>query len=122
MESVMIRAVRGATTCSVDTPSEIDFATSELLREMLSRNNLALDDVISVFFTTTPDLTSTFPATAARSAGFSDIPLMCASEIAVPGSLERTIRVLIHAHSALSRADIRHVYLRDAIRLRSDLD
>jgi chorismate mutase len=117
----MIRGLRGATTCSVDSVEEIADATQELLRAMMERNAIDHDDVVSVIFTTTPDLTAAFPATSARDIGFGDIPLMCASEIAVPGSMPRCIRVLIHAYTALDRAQLRHVYLRHAQSLRDDL-
>lgn len=121
MTSPLLRGLRGATTCGVDTPDEINAATQELLVEMMGRNELAHDDIVSVIFTTSTDLTSTFPATAARSVGFGDIPLLCASEIAVPGSMPRCIRVLMHVYSTKSRDEIRHVYLRQAQSLRDDL-
>ena len=113
--------MRGATTCAIDTPEEIAEATQELLGLLMARNHLEHDDVVSVIFTTTPDLTSSFPATSARAIGFGDIPLLCASEIAVPGSMARCVRVLLHAYTETSRADIHHVYLRDARSLRDDL-
>jgi len=122
MTNSTLRAIRGATTCAVDDAAEITMATTELLQAMLERNDISADDVVSIFFTTTPDLVSTFPATAARSVGFTDVPLMCAAEIAVPGSLARTIRIMMHAYTSKSRADIRHAYLREAVTLRSDLD
>ncbi|MDE2282140.1 MAG: chorismate mutase [Actinomycetales bacterium] len=121
MTSAKIRAVRGATTCSVDTPEEIAAATQELLTLLMARNELDHDDVVSVILTTTPDLTSSFPATAARAVGFGDIPLLCASEIAVPGSMPRCVRVLLHVYTESARTDIHHVYLRDARSLRDDL-
>ena len=88
---------------------------------MMDRNELAHDDVVSVIFTTTRDLTSTFPATVARGVGFGDVPLLCASEIDVPGSMPRCIRILIHVYTTRSRSDLRHVYLRNAQGLRDDL-
>ena len=121
MTSPMIRALRGATTCAADTPAAIADATQELLTSMMARNELAHDDVVSVILTTTPDLTSAFPATAARAVGFGDIPLLCASEINVPGSMPKCIRVLLHAYVSVSRDEIHHVYLRDARTLRDDL-
>jgi len=117
-----VRAIRGASTCDVDEPDHVGVVTRELLNEMLGRNNVDLDDVISVFFTTTPDLISTFPASAARDIGFGTIPLMCASEIPVPGAKARVVRIMMHAYSELPRDQIRHVYLRDAQSLRDDLD
>ena len=113
--------LRGATTCAVDTPEEISFATQELLAEMMSRNELAHDDVVSVVFTTTVDLTSAFPAAGARGIGFGDVPLLCASEINVPGAKPRCVRILLHAYSPRPRSELRHVYLRDAQSLRDDL-
>jgi chorismate mutase len=88
---------------------------------MLERNGISHDDVISALFTTTPDLTASFPATAARGVGFGDIPLLCASEINVPGAMPLTVRVLLHAYTELARDELRHVYLRDAGSLRDDL-
>jgi chorismate mutase len=121
MTSPLLRGLRGATTCGVDTPEEITAATQELLLTMMERNDLDHDDVVSVIFTTSTDLTSTFPATAARGVGFGDIPLLCASEIAVPGSMPRCVRVLMHVYSTRGRNEIRHVYLRQAQSLRDDL-
>ena len=77
--------------------------------------------MVSVLFTTTPDLTPTFPATAARGVGFGDVPLLCASEIDVPGAMPLTVRVLLHAYTERARDELRHVYLRDAQSLRDDL-
>jgi chorismate mutase len=116
-----IRGLRGATTCGENSAHEIAVATQELLSAMMERNDLAHDDVVSVIFTTSPDLNAAFPATAARGIGFGDIALLCASEIAVPGSMPRCIRVLMHAYSTRERTDLRHVYLRNAQSLRDDL-
>ncbi len=96
-------------------------ATRELLEEMLRRNDVSLDDLISVVFTATPDLTAAFPAGAARSLGISDVPLLCAQEIGVPGALGKCVRVLMHVHTDRERAALRHVYLNGAVDLRSDL-
>lgn len=117
----MLHAIRGASTCSVDTPEEITVVTQELVVAMMTRNELHHDDVVSVLFTTTPDLTSTFPAASARGVGFGDVPLMCASEIAVPGAMPRVIRIMMHVYSPRSRSQIHHVYLRHAQSLRDDL-
>lgn len=121
MTAPMLRALRGATTCEADTPDDITEAVHELVLTMMERNDLAHDDVVSVIFTSSADLTSAFPATAARSIGFGDIPLLCASEIAVPGSMNRCIRILMHVYTTRERADVRHVYLRSAQSLRDDL-
>src|SRR5205085_2002489 len=95
--------------------------TRELLAAMLARNGVRDEDLISVVFTVTPDLTAAFPARAARELGWADVPLLCASEIAVPDALPRCVRVLLHVHSARPRAAIAHVYLRGATVLRPDL-
>jgi chorismate mutase len=121
MRSAQLSGLRGATTCSLDTPEEIQQATQELLRAMMDRNDLSHDDIVSVIFTTTPDLTSTFPATVARGIGFGDIPLLCASEIDVPGAMPRVVRILMHVYSTRARSELRHVYLRSAQDLRDDL-
>jgi chorismate mutase len=105
-----------------DAPREIVEATEELLIEMLESNGATRADLVSLIFTATPDLTSEFPAAAARAMGLSEIPLLCAAEIAVPGSLPHCIRVLIHLYTDRDYASLRHVYLRGARGLRSDLE
>jgi monofunctional chorismate mutase len=116
-------AVRGATTVAVDRKAELHGATQELLRELLDRNGIGPGDVVSAVFTVTPDLTSDFPAHAARTLGaaWRDVPLLCASEIAVDGALPRCIRVLLQVHAPPPADGVRHVYLREAVRLRPDL-
>jgi chorismate mutase len=121
MTNLLVRAIRGATTVESDDTEEIAVATRELLTDMLQANDIDLENVISVFFTTSPDLTASFPAAAARGIGFHTVPLICASEINVPGAKSHCIRVMMHAYSSRNRADIRHVYLRDAQNLRDDL-
>lgn len=121
MTSETLRALRGATTCETNSAEEIFEATQELLTRMMERNDLGHDDVVSVLLTTSPDLTAAFPATAARGVGFGDIPLMCASEIDVPGAMARCIRVMMHVYTTRSREQMRHVYLRKAQALRDDL-
>jgi chorismate mutase len=116
----VVRAVRGATSVDEDTPEAILESTAELLTEVLARNGLATDDLISMIFTMTPDLVSEFPALATRHAGITTIPLLCASEIPVPGSLGKCIRLLLHCTVPDDRA-IHHVYLREARKLRPDL-
>jgi chorismate mutase len=115
------RAIRGATTVESDTPEQIRRATRELLETIVARNGITSADVISAIFTVTHDLTSEFPAHAARELGWLDVPLLCTLEIPVPGSLVRCIRVLLHVETEGSRAGIRHVYLHDARTLRPDL-
>lgn len=116
-----VRAVRGAIQVDEDDRQQVLDATTELLEAVLARNALAHDDLISVLFTATPDLRSEFPAYAARQMGITDVPLMCASEIDVPGAMPRVLRLLAHVETDLPRADLRHVYLRGAAQLRTDL-
>lgn len=118
----MIRGVRGATTAERDEPELVLEATRELLREMLEQNGITDFGLISaVFFSTTRDLTSTFPAEAARALGMTMVPLMCFSEIDVPGRTPRAIRVMLQFHTDKGQDEIRHVYLREAVALRPDL-
>ena len=116
-----VRAIRGATQVDADERELVLTAAAELVAAVLERNALTADDLISIVFTTTPDLRSEFPAYAARLAGITAVPLLCASEIDVPGALPRVIRLLAHVHSSADRGDIRHVYLRGAAALRTDL-
>ncbi|MDL4770883.1 chorismate mutase [Actinomadura xylanilytica] len=116
-----VRAVRGATQTEADDREQILAATTELVSEVMGRNGLTTDDVISVLFTATPDLTAEFPALAARKLGFHEVPLLCASEIAVPHALPRVIRLMAHIETDLPRADVQHVYLRGATALRIDI-
>lgn len=117
-----IRGIRGATTVTADEPELILQATRELLEEILAENEgMRPEDVASALFTVTDDLASTFPAQAARQMGWGLVPMMCAREIPVPGSLRRVIRVLVHWNTEVSQKEITHVYLRDAVKLRPDL-
>ena len=116
-----VRAVRGATQVDADDRDLILDAVSELVEAVLERNSLTTEDLISIVFTATPDLRAEFPAYAARLAGITDVPLLCATEIDVPGSLPRTIRLLAHVETDRTRHDVRHVYLRGAAALRTDL-
>lgn len=116
-----VRAVRGAIQVDGDDRQSILDGATELVLEVMARNRIEAEDLISILFTATPDLTAEFPAYAARQLGLTDVPLMCATEIAVPGALPRTLRLLAHVDTELSRADIRHVYLRGAAALRTDL-
>jgi chorismate mutase len=118
---VAVRAIRGATRLSADDPNEMSEAVVELVAAMLERNDVARDDLISVLFTATPDLVSMFPAAAARGFGLGDVPLICAQEIDVVGALTRVVRVMVHAETPRTRAQITHVYLRGAEVLRQDL-
>ena len=116
-----VRALRGATTCDADTPEEIASRTVELLEAVFERNGVEHDDLISIWFTATDDLVSAFPAAGARTIGLGDVPLLCAREIPVVGSMPRCVRVLIHLHTERTRAELHHVYLHDARSLRDDL-
>jgi len=118
---VAVRAIRGATQVDADDRDQILAATTELVTEVMARNRLTTDDVISVLFTTTPDLVAEFPALAARKLGFQEVPLLCASEIAVPHALPRAIRLMAHVETDLPREEIQHVYLRGATALRLDI-
>ena len=113
--------IRGATCLEHDDSAEMSDAVGELLGRMLEVNNVAVEDVVSVILTSTPDLTSAFPAAGARAFGLVDTPLMCAQEMDVAGALERVIRILVHAETTTPRDQIQHVYLRGAEVLRQDL-
>lgn len=115
------RGIRGATTVKTDSAAAILAATRELLVHIVKINNMDIEDIASIFFTVTPDLTATFPARAARELGWRHVALLDAQEIPVAGSLSRCVRVLIHWNTPRPQADIHHVYLRDAASLRPDL-
>jgi chorismate mutase len=118
---MVVRALRGAVQIDVDERDAIIEGTTELVAEVMDRNALTTDDVISVIFTATPDLNSEFPAVAARKLGFHDVPLLCATEIAVPGALPRVVRLMAHIETDRPRSAIHHVYLRGAQALRLDI-
>ncbi len=113
-----VRAIRGAVQVDADDRDAILEGTAELVTAVMSRNDLTPDDVISVLFTVTPDLTAEFPALAARKLGFHAVPLMCATEIPVAGAMPRVVRLMAHVETDLPRAQIQHVYLRGAAALR----
>ena len=117
-----IRGVRGATTVTENEVDAILLATRELLEAVVASNaSMRPEDIGSAIFTVTEDLDATFPAQAARQMGWSMVPMMCAREIPVPGSLPKVIRVLVHWNTETPQSDIKHVYLRDAVKLRPDL-
>jgi chorismate mutase len=116
-----VRAIRGAIQLDGASRDDILTGTSELVSEVMNRNGLTTDDVISVLFTSTPDLTAEFPALAARKIGFHDVPLICAAEIAVPGAMPRVVRLMAHIETDRPRSSIQHVYLRGAAALRLDI-
>ena len=114
-----LRALRGATTVDADIAQQVAERTQALLKEMVERNGVGHDDIVSVLFTTTGDLRSMFPATAAREVGFGDVPLICARELDIEGATPRCIRVLMHIETA--RQQLHHIYLEGARGLRDDL-
>lgn len=116
-----LRALRGATTVDEDTEEQIKVRVVALLQEMFDRNGIDHDDVVSILFTATDDIHSTFPATAARTFGLGDVPLICARELDITGATERCIRVLMHLYTQRTRTELRHVYLEGAASLRDDL-
>ena len=118
MSAMRVVALRGANEVKSNTAEDILAATDKLMREILERNQLGADDLVSCIFTLTPDLDAQFPAAAARAMGLSSVPLLCAREIPVPGALPSVIRVLIHAY--MDKA-AEHVYLGEAAKLRLDL-
>jgi chorismate mutase len=118
---MLVRGIRGAVTVEANNAQAILEGTKELLTKIITINHLQPEDICSAYFTVTKDLTSGFPAKAARQLGWRHVPLMCAQEIDVPGSLPLCIRVLLHVNTTKSQKDIKHVYLREAISLRPDL-
>jgi chorismate mutase len=118
---LMVRGLRGATTVDADTAEQVTERSQELVLRLMERNDLVEDDIVSVIFTATADVTSLFPATAIREIGFGVVPLLCAAEIAVPGAMPLCIRVLLHVHTTKTRDEIHHVYLHGAQGLRDDL-
>lgn len=119
--SPSVRAVRGATTVDLDTPEAIGERVVALLRLILERNGLEEGDLISILFTATEDISSMFPATVARSMGLGAVPLICAHELSITGSVPRCIRVMLHVTTDRPRDQIHHVYLEGAQGLRDDL-
>jgi chorismate mutase len=115
-----IRGLRGATRAARDDSDSIRAVTRELLTEMMRRNGLDRESLVSAFFTVTPDLVSEFPARAARELGWDEVAMLCSTEIPVPGSIDRVVRVLLHAELP-KNSSVRHVYLNGAEELRPDL-
>jgi chorismate mutase len=118
---VAVRAVRGATQLDQDVREHMLDRVAEMVLDSMSANGLEVDDFISVIFTATSDLVSEFPAYAARQLGFGEVPLLCARELEIAGSMPRVVRMLAHVETDLPRSDITHVYLHGAAALRSDL-
>jgi chorismate mutase len=118
---VRLRALRGAITVPENRAEAILEATEELVRAVIERNSLTPDDMVSCIFTSTDDLDAEFPAVAARRLGLDSVPLLCARELAVPGSMPRVIRLMLHCYRPGEMRPT-HVYLRDAAELRRDLE
>ncbi|SCK54151.1 chorismate mutase [Streptomyces sp. WMMB 714] len=116
-----VRAVRGAVQLERDEAGHMHEQVSALMTSVLERNGLTPEDLISVWFTATPDLHSDFPAAAARKIGITDVPLICAQELDVAGAMPRVVRVLAHIESDLPRSEVNHVYLGAAAALRKDI-
>lgn len=114
------RGIRGATTVERNEREAMLVATTELLQAIVLRNELDIGDIASAIFTVTDDLDAAFPALAARTLGWTAVPLMCAREISVPGSLEKCIRVLLHVNTERGAAEMQHVYLHRAVSLRPE--
>ncbi len=116
-----VRAVRGATQLEADEREHLLERVSEMVTDVMSANELEVDDFISVIFTSTSDLVSEFPAYAARGLGFGDVPLICARELEIAGSMPRVVRMMAHIETDLPRGELTHVYLHGAAALRKDL-
>jgi len=114
------RGIRGATTVTANTSEEILEATTDLIVAMVHLNDLQTEEIASAIFTTTTDLTATFPALAAREMGWTEVPLLCTHEMEVPGALGHVVRILLHVNTVRTAAEVRHVYLRGAHALRPD--
>jgi len=118
---VRVRAIRGATQLDEDSREHMLERVAEMVTGVLDANGLDVNDFISIIFTATSDLSSEFPAYAARLLGFDDVPLICARELEIEGSMPRVVRMLAHVETYMSRAEITHVYLHGAANLRRDL-
>ena len=118
---MQLRALRGAITVDGNDSDSILSATEELVREVMERNSIEPEQMVSCIFTCTSDLNAEFPAVAARRLGLSSVPLLCAREMDVPGALPRVIRLMLHVYAS-EDAPVQHVYLREAVELRRDLE
>lgn len=116
-----VRALRGATTVDRDDVDEVKKRAGELLEGLLDRNDLQADDLISIFFTTTADISSIAPAAGIRALGYTDVPLLCVGEMPTEGGLARCIRLMAHVETERPRSAMRHLFLRGAVVLRPDL-
>ena len=118
---MVVRGIRGAITVDEDKPEEIKARTQELLTALVSENNIDVEDIASALFSVSPDIKSAFPAEAARSMGWNMVPLFCFQEIEVEGAMPGCIRCLLHVNTLKKQDEIRHIYLREAVKLRQDL-
>jgi chorismate mutase len=118
---VAVRAIRGAIQVDADDRQDILDGTAELVTQVMDRNSLTTEQVISVIFSATPDLRAEFPALAARALGFQEVPLLCCTEISVPGAMPRVVRLMMHVETGIARQQVQHVYLRGAAALRLDI-
>ncbi|MAH80450.1 MAG: chorismate mutase [Rickettsiales bacterium] len=116
-----VRGIRGAITVSENTINDIIEDTKILLTKMIAENDIDQTEIVSIFFSITKDLNATFPAKAARELGLHDTPLLCLNELDVPNSLEKVIRILMHVNSLKKQTEMKHIYLKEAIKLRPDL-
>ena len=116
-----VRAVRGATQLEHDSRDHMLERVAEMVTDVMRVNGLTVDDFISIVFTATSDLHSAFPAYAARQLGFDDVPLICARELEIEGSMPRVVRMMAHVETHMSRSEVTHVYLHGAAHLRRDL-
>ena len=111
----MMRGIRGATTVTENTSEAIHEATTELLQKMLDSNDVEFENICSIIFTVTPDINAAFPTEAARAIGMTTVPLLNALEIPVPGRLQKAIRVMMHVETQKKQAEVKHIYLREAV-------
>ncbi|GAB6098470.1 chorismate mutase [Halanaerocella petrolearia] len=118
---MQVRGIRGAVTVEENSEKQILVATEELLEQLIAANDLQQEHIASIIFSMTSDLDQAFPAQAARELGWSEVPLFCTKELEINGALEKCIRVLIHYNTDKSLADINHIYLKKAKKLRPDL-
>lgn len=121
MTGPRVRALRGATTLERDEREHLIERTQELIATLFERNGLDEDDLVSLVFTATDDISSAYPAEAARDAGITHVPLLCARELEIDGGIPRCIRVLVHTYTDTDPRELRHAYLHDARQLRTDL-
>jgi chorismate mutase len=119
-QTIFCRGIRGATTVESDTAEDILEATADLLETLIRLNDIQPADIVSAVFTTTPELTAAFPALAARDLGWTEVPLLCAHEMNVPGALRGVVRILLHVNTPRTPQEIRHVYLGEARALRPE--